>query len=161
MEPSIEQAVLLRQENKPQQALEILHSLLESEPDNPLVHYQTAWTHDSMGQESDAIGHYEKAVALGLSGEPLRGALLGMGSTYRCLGQYERSLEVLNKAVDEFPDDRALQAFRALTLYNLGRCQASVSALLLMLLDTTDDPQLKAYERALRFYADKLDQTWS
>lgn len=137
----------------------ILKALLQSHPDDPDVNYQIAWTYDSMGKESEAVPYYERAIANGLV-EDRSGAILGLGSTYRCLGLYERSLEVLDHGIEEFPDDRAMKVFRALTLYNLGRSEESVGQLLIQLIDTTADHSIITYERALRFYSDKLNQTW-
>lgn len=112
-----------------------------------------------MGKESEAVPFYEKAIANGLK-EDRSGAMLGLGSTYRCLGDYEKSLKVFDQAIQEFPANRPLQTFRALTLYNLGRNEESVSQLLIQLLDTTQDPSIKSYEKALRFYSDRLNETW-
>ena len=67
---------------------------------------------------------------------------------------------MFDQAVVEFADDRSLKVFRALTLYNLGKAEDSVSELLVQLLDTTNDQSIKAYEKALRFYSDKLNETW-
>jgi len=45
----------------------------------------TLWT------ESDAITYYEKAISNGFS-EDRSGAMLGLGSTYRCLDEYTMRL---------------------------------------------------------------------
>lgn len=155
----IEKAIQLRNDKKPEMALAILEVLLRTHPDDPNINYQIAWTHDFMGNESMAVTFYEKAIDSGLS-EDRAGAFLGLGSTYRCLGEYEKSVNVFDKALSEFPDDRALKVFRALTLFNLGRSEESVSQLLIQLIDTTQDKSIKSYERALRFYSDKLNETW-
>ncbi len=131
------------------------------EPDHPVANYQAAWTCDSMGKEGDAVPFYERAIAKGLSGEDLRGSFLGLGSTLRCLGKYTESLEVFERGVLHFPTDRALKIFKALTLYNLGQYAESFETLLLQLIETTSDPDLQRYAKALRFYSDKLDQTWT
>lgn len=153
------QAVELRKQNKPAEAMSLLESLLQAHPDDPDINYQLAWTCDFMGKESEAIPYYEKALANGLR-EDRSGAMLGLGSTYRALGEYENSLRVFDQAVHEFPENRALKVFRALTLYNLGRAQESVSQLLLQLIETTEDGSIKSYDRALRFYSDKLNEVW-
>ena len=153
------EAIALRKSNKPEEAELILTSLLQAYPDDPDVNYQMAWTCDFMGKESAAASFYEKALANGLK-EDRHGAYLGLGSTYRCLGEYKKSLNVLDEALKEFPEHRDLKVFRALTLYNLGQAEASVSELLIQLLDTTQDQSIKSYERALRFYSDKLNETW-
>jgi tetratricopeptide (TPR) repeat protein len=160
MKSEIGKAIQLRKENKTEQALIVLAELLKSNPDDPTINYQMAWTCDFMGKESEAVPFYEKAIANGLSGEDRKGAMLGLGSTYRCLGEYQKSVKVFDQAVKEFAEDRSLKVFRALTLYNLGKAEKSVSELLVQLLDTTNDQSIKAYEKALRFYSDKLKETW-
>jgi tetratricopeptide (TPR) repeat protein len=155
----IAEAIQLRQNNKSEQALEVLEHLLRQYPEDPGVNYQIAWTFDSMGKESDAVSFYEKALANGLA-DDREGAFLGLGSTYRCLGDYKNSKRVFDQALDEFPKNRALQVFRALTLNNLGEHREAVSGLLIQLLETTNDANIKSYNKALLFYSDKLDETW-
>ncbi|WP_413289217.1 tetratricopeptide repeat protein [Bdellovibrio sp. HCB337] len=159
MKTKLEEAKQLRKNNKPEEAMKILKSLHESHPTDPDVNYQLAWTCDFMGNESAAVPYYEAAIAHGLA-EDRQGAFLGLGSTYRCLGEYEKSLKTFDKGIQEFPEDRALKVFRALTLYNLGKFHDSVGELLIHLIDTTSDGNIKQYDKALRFYSDKLDETW-
>lgn len=160
MEDKLLKAIQLRKDNKPEQALTFLAELLESSPENPTFNYQMAWTCDFMGKEREAVPFYEKAIAHGLSGDDRKGAMLGLGSTYRCLGEYQKSLKVFDQAVIEFSDDRSLKVFRALTLHNLGKSEEAVGQLLVQLLDTTEDKSIKSYDKALRFYSDKLSETW-
>src|SRR5260221_14700897 len=62
-------------------------ALLAEHPDDTVLNLQAAWTHDTMGLEVEAVPFYERAIAAGLDGEDLRGALLGLGSTYRVIGR--------------------------------------------------------------------------
>lgn len=156
----IDEAIQCRKNDEPERALEILKTFLQEAPEHPQANYQAAWTCDQMGKESLAAPYYEKAIENGLTGEERRGALLGLGSTYRCLGEYQKSLNTFDRAIKEFPEDRAFKVFRALTLYNLGESSEAVGELLVQLLETTKDEGILAYEGALRFYSDKLDQTW-
>lgn len=160
MKSELENAIQLCKDDKPEEAFKILFCLLESNPNDPILNYQAAWTCDYMGRESEAAPYYEKSIENGLSGDDLRGALLGLGSTYRCLGEYSKSLKYFDRGISEFPQDRSFKVFRALTLYNLGNYGKSVSDLLILLLDTTSDKEIKSYEKALRFYSDKLSETW-
>lgn len=156
----ISRAAQFRRDNEPEKALEVLFELRKPSPDNPEINYQIAWTYDSMGKESDAVPFYEEALAKGLFGNDREGAFLGLGSTYRCLGEYKKSQAVLERGVAEFPDSRALNIFYALTLYNCKKSAEAIGILLNQLLDTTGDSKIKSYDRALRFYADKLDEVW-
>lgn len=133
-----------------------LKALDQRFPNVAEINYQLAWTCDVLGREAEALPYYEKAVALGLPENELSGALIGLGSTLRNLGQLERSAEVLRSGQAQFPDNREFDAFLALTLHDLGRHGEALKLTLEALCDTTEDPGLTAYQRALRFYAGKL-----
>ncbi|MES3037642.1 MAG: tetratricopeptide repeat protein [Bdellovibrionota bacterium] len=160
MKEDLQRAIALRKDGHSGEALVILSVLLQNHPEDPTLNYQTAWTYDSLGKEREAVPFYEKALAIGLSSEDRKGALLGLGSTCRCLGQYQKSSDVFSRAIKEFPEDRSFKVFNAITLYNLNQSREAVSQLLIELIETTSDPSIKKYEKALRFYSDKLDQTW-
>jgi len=138
------------------QVLQRLQELDRRFPNVAEINYQLAWTCDVLGRENDALPYYEKAVALGLPENELSGALLGLGSTLRNLGQPERSAEVLRSGRAQFPDNREFDVFLALTLHELGRHGEALQLVLEALCDTTEDPGLTAYQRALRHYAGKL-----
>lgn len=141
------------------QVVQVLRQLKELDAQFPNVaeiNYQIAWTCDVLGREAEALPYYEKAVALGLPANELAGALLGLGSTLRNLGQLERSAEVLRSGQAQFPDNREFDVFLALTLHGLGRHAESTKLLLTVIADTSEDPGLTAYQRAIRFYAGKL-----
>ena len=107
-------AIQLRESENHEEAHQILLALHAEFPEDPQVNYGSklpcAWIHNLLGLEKEAIPFYEKAVQTGLRGNDLKSAQLGMGSTDRCLGEYQKSIET--------------------------------------------------YQRAIRFYSDKLDQTW-
>lgn len=159
MKQTINQAIAIRKEGNSEAALRLLLPLLKEAATDPFLNYQIAWTFDSLGKESEAAPYYETALKNGLA-EDREGAFLGLGSTYRCLGEYDKSIKIFDRAIEEFPKSRSLKVFRALTLYNLSRSEESVSELLIQLLDTTKDSEILSYEKALRFYSDKLNQTW-
>lgn len=154
------EAIALRKDKKPEEAILILKSLVQEYPKDPEINYQMAWACDFSGKESEAVPFYLAALSNGLQ-DDRQNAMLGLGSTYRSLGEYEKSIEIFDQAIKEFPENRPLKIFRALTLYNLGRFEESVSQLLIQLVDTTSDESIKSYERALRFYSDKLNETWT
>lgn len=154
----LEEVKEARAEKSLAKALAICEAERARRPNDGQIHYQIAWCHDSLGKERDAAPAYERAIELGLPEEDLRSAYLGLGSTFRCLGEYERSRAVLEKGISLFPDERALKVFLALTLYNLGDADRSMEILLRELTETTGDESIKKYGRALLFYSDKLDQ---
>jgi tetratricopeptide (TPR) repeat protein len=91
MDERLAAAVRLREAGELEPARKALLQLAAEHPDDAVVQYQTAWAHDAHGLEAAAVPFYELALELGLDGEDLRGALLGLGSTLRTLGTSRRS----------------------------------------------------------------------
>ncbi|MDQ5979044.1 MAG: hypothetical protein QG602_2018 [Verrucomicrobiota bacterium] len=141
------------------QAAAILPRLQQLDARHPNVaeiNYQLAWTCDVLGREVAALPYYERAVALGLPKNELAGALLGLGSTLRHLGQFERSAAVLRSAQLQFPENREFDAFLALTLHAEGKPGEALRLALETLCDTSEDPGIRAYQRALRHATSRL-----
>jgi predicted Zn-dependent protease len=154
------EAVQLRESGDLERAREQLLGLRAEFPEDAQVAVQTAWVHDSIGYEAEAVEHYEAAIAGELSDDELRGALLGLGSTYRTLGRDGDSDRILRQGIERFPDFKALRVFHAMTLYNLGRPRDAIEQLLKLLLETTADPSILRYQRSLGAYAEDLDRSW-
>ncbi|GAV15522.1 MULTISPECIES: tetratricopeptide repeat protein [Paenibacillus] len=160
MESTYEEAVQLRAQGQAGQAITIFAQLLEKDPNNAELLYQMACAHDNLGLEKQAVPYYVAALRNQLGESHRPGALLGLGSTYRTLGQYEDAKEILAQGVSEFPNHRELKVFYAMALYNVGEHAEAMKLLLTELVDTTNDAGIASFEKAIRFYADKLDQIW-
>jgi tetratricopeptide (TPR) repeat protein len=156
----LRRAVSLREADRTELARELLLTLRERFPDDVEVAYQTAWAHDKLGLEAEAVPHYERSLATdGLSAADRLGAFTGLGSTYRVLGQYQAALATLRRGLEEFPGDGGLTTFMAMALYNIGEARESVSLLLRLLAATSSDEQVQRYRRAIELYAGDLDAT--
>ena len=153
-------AIKLRESEKHEEARQLLLELHSEFPEDPQVNYQCAWIHDLLGLEREAIPFYEKAIETGLSGDDLKSALLGMGSTYRCIGEYQKSIETFQHALTLFPGSQEFNVFLAMAYYNIGEHSKAMELLLNSLAETSSDEGILRYRRAIRFYSDKLDQTW-
>jgi len=160
MKEKLELALQLRKDKKLEESNKILVKLASEYYENPIVQYQCAWSFDILELEREAIKYYEKSIELGLEGANLQGALLGLGSTYRTLGKYRKSKEVFEKGMKIFPKDKSLETFYAMTLYNLGNASKAMEILLNQIAETSVDENIKAYNKAIKFYADKLDKIW-
>lgn len=156
---SIEKAVELRKEGKLEESNEILINLVKEFPDDAIINYQCAWSFDVLEKEVEAIEYYEKAINLGLPNEDLKEAYLGLGSTYRTIGEYEKSKKIFESAMAKF-DDNSLKVFYAMTLYNLGEHSSSMEILLKIISETTNDNSIIGYSKAIEFYSDKLDKVF-
>lgn len=156
----LEAAIKLRAEGKLKESNRLLINLVKEFPHKAQVNYQCAWSFDVLGLEREAIPYYEKAIELGLPEDDLKGAFLGLGSTYRTLGEYEKSRDVFLKGLEVFPEDNAIKTFHAMTLYNLGDYSEAMKILLINLAATSADENIKQYEKAIRFYAEDLNKIW-
>ena len=157
---ALDKALELKSAGKLEEAKETLISLTKEHPDNSLINYHCACCHDSLGLEADAVPYYEKAISLGLPEFELQGAFLGLGSTYRTLGKYAQAKKVFENGQYKFPDNRALQIFYSMTLYNLRNYSKAMELLLKNIAETSNDENIKSYKMAIEFYSDKLDTIW-
>ena len=157
---TLERAIALRESGDVERARQMLLGLVSAEPQNATIHYHCAWAHDKLGLEKEAVPFYEKALALGLGAAERRGALLGLGSTYRTLGRYDDAAAILQKAADEYPDATEFRVFLAMALYNTHQHESAMTHLLNIIADTSNDPSIQRYAHAIHFYADKLNTIW-
>lgn len=160
MEKDLDKANDLRKKGNYIESNEILLKLVQEFPDHASINYQCAWSFDLLGEEAKAVPFYEKGIRLGLPSKELEGALLGLGSTYRTLGKYKKSKKTLLKGIELFPNNKAIQTFYSMTLYNLNEHGEAMELLLNCLIETTSDAEIISYKKAIEFYSDKLDEVW-
>lgn len=156
----VQQAIHMRNEGKLQDSNELLLRLIAQLPDDAYINYQCAWSFDVLGQESKTVPYYEKAIQGTLHDDDLANAYLGLGSTYRALGEYENSKLTLEKGLMKFPHNLAIQVFYAMTLFNLNEHERSMEVLLKILATTSSNLDIQNYKRAIAFYSDKLSEVW-
>ncbi|MEN3031825.1 tetratricopeptide repeat protein [Chromobacterium amazonense] len=161
MHIALENIRKLQHNGQPEQALQQAQELLRQQPQHADLHYLAASLYDGRGEEAAAIPHYLQALELGLSGHDAASAWLGLGSSYRALGQYREAEQALLEGLHHFPEDKALQTFLAMVQYNLGKSKPAVASLLKLLAQTSGDEDIRRYEQAIRFYAQDLDKTWT
>ncbi|MEV7278958.1 tetratricopeptide repeat protein [Streptomyces sp. NPDC093111] len=155
------EAIGLRERGSREEARDRLLVLSARHPADPEVAYQTAWAHDVLGLEAEAVPYYEKALAAGVDGlgaEERRGVFLGLGSTYRILGRHEEAVVTLRRGTEEYLEDGSLRAFLAMALYNTGHHHDSTRLLLRLLAETSTDPFVREYREAIECYAEDLDR---
>ncbi|HEY9723133.1 MAG TPA: tetratricopeptide repeat protein [Oscillatoriaceae cyanobacterium] len=138
-----------------------LLALVRRNAGDPLIHYFCACQHDGMGLETEAVPLYEQALALGLPEPKREAAMTNLGSTYRCIGEYERAEAVLKQATETYPKNGAVRALLAITLYNRKKHREATELLVQELVRSSEDPHIRAYSKPLSFYADHLDDIWA
>ncbi|WP_176584467.1 tetratricopeptide repeat protein [Priestia megaterium] len=160
MNNKLDKALALRKNGNHTESNELLSELVKEFPDDALYNYQCAWSFDILGEEEKAVPFYENAIKIGLPSKDMEGAVLGLGSTYRALGEYEKSKDIFVKGTELFPDNHVIKVFYSIVLYNLKEHSKAMELILKCLLNTTNDNEILSYKKALHFYSDKLDQTW-
>lgn len=143
-----------------ERARTLLLALSAFYPEDAEITFQTGVAHDNLGLEREAVVFYVRAMAQGLSGPDLERASLGLGSAYRGLGEYQLAEETLRRGMKEFPQNRPLQVFLAMALYNTRRHKEAMELLFTNLMETTADESLLYFKRPISYYAAHLDETW-
>jgi tetratricopeptide (TPR) repeat protein len=156
---TLKKAIELREKGHGEEAIVVLKKMLETAPSDAQLNYQCAWCHDVLGLEKEAIPYYEKAIACGLPDDDAKEAYLGLGSTYRTVGEYEKSESTLTEGLERY-EDNAIRTFLAMAKYNLGKHDQAMEILLSLLANTSDDPSIKSFRKAIAYYSDKLDVKW-
>lgn len=157
---NIETVRVLRREGKHEEARVLAAELAPRSPQDAELQYEAASVHDYLGREAEAIPFYMAAIAGDLPPESLRGAYLGLGSTYRTLGRYIEAKATLVEGLVRFPDANEMKVFLAMVLYNLGEGKQAIESLLLILAETTSDVNLQPYRRAIELYAQDIERSW-
>ena len=60
----------------------------------------------------------------------LCGAYIGLGSTYRCIGEYDKAITVLETGLQQFPDNDVMKVFLSLAKYNVNDHESAMKLLL-------------------------------
>jgi tetratricopeptide (TPR) repeat protein len=150
----------LRANGNHAEARELLVALAAQSPNDAELQYEAACVHDFLGEEASAVTYYRAALLGPLSEEHLRGAYLGLGSTYRALGRYTEAEATLRQGVERFPEANEIKVFLAMALHNLGQSKAAVECLLAVLAQTSSDNEIQAYRPAIALYAQDIDRIW-
>jgi tetratricopeptide (TPR) repeat protein len=156
----LEEARKLRDEDELEASQEILLTLLEENPDDATVLYEVGGSYDVLGEERDAIPYYEQAIDAGLAGDDLQECLICLGSCNRVIGEFEDAVEALETAVSEFPENKSGHVFLALSYYSNDQKEEAMRTLMEVLLETTDNEDIKAYADVFEFYKDNLEEVW-
>lgn len=166
-EEVIKMAVELREKGREEQnqdliqeSRKMLFELLKKDINNPEINYHIGVTFDNSGYTKDAIPYYERAIEYGLNMIDLERCYLGLGSSYRLLGNYEDAKKIYELAVKEYPQNRAIQTFLSITYYNLGEYKRAMELALGNLIETSNDEKIKFFSRPLKYYSEHLDEIW-
>jgi len=159
MNQALHNAIQLREKGQYEAARTELIRLVQQEPNDPAINYQCAWAHDNLGLEHEAIPFYERAIEAGLPDDDCQNAILGLGSSYRCVGEFAKSVAILRQGAQRFPANKSLQVFLALSLHSAGQHAEAVAILLQHLAETSSDESINKYKRAILHYSDELQKS--
>jgi tetratricopeptide (TPR) repeat protein len=143
----------LAQQGSTDDVIAYFERLVAQFPDEARAHYELACARDRADREVEAVAAYRAAMQLGLSGDELRSAYLGLGSTLRNVGEYAESLQLLTEACARYPGYAPLRLFLALTQCSAGQERQAVIQLMDYICEHID---LDGYDRALNYYRNEL-----
>ena len=155
-----EQVRSFRRAGKHEEACTLAVALAARSPEDTALQYEAACVHDFLGREAQSVPYYLAAIAGTLPPEQLRSAYLGLGSTYRTLGQYAEAERTLRDGLARFADAAELKTFLAMALHNLGQSKQAVEMLLTVLAQSSADAHIQAYREAILFYAQDIERSW-
>lgn len=155
---TIEQAKTWRQDNQLEESQQLLLELLQQYPKDAQVLFEVGGSYDVLGEERQAIPYYRQAIETGLKGSDLQECLVCLGSSLRVTGAFAEAVEVLEEAVERFPNKNSGKLFLALTYYSQEQYEEAMRLLLTVLLETTQDEDVLAYSDALHYYKDNLNE---
>jgi thioredoxin-like negative regulator of GroEL len=158
LEQAIKQGYEKRDRDNMAPTIEHFEDLLARHPNHPVLVFEVAGAYDTDGQEERARVLYERALELGLAGDPLRRCLCQYGSTLRWLGRLEDSIAVLERGRRDFPDSDAVRIFLALTLNEAGRSDAATAELLTVITSHSEVTDLGHWASGLRGLARWLSE---
>ncbi len=153
-----EKAMELKQNGHLEKSRNLFLQAVNEEPENAEYNFFCGQVHDAQGLEQEAAHFYEKAMEKGLADDLLKDAYVCLASTYNVLGKSGKSLELLETGEQRFPHYLPIQVFKSLTLHKLHRHSQALGKLLNVLTETTGDKGIKAYSRALKYYAEQLER---
>jgi tetratricopeptide (TPR) repeat protein len=137
--------------------LDQLKTLDQRHPNVAEIAYQLAWTLDTLGRDAEARPHYDRALALGLPPNEHSGALIGLGTVCRNLGELDAAAEALESGQRHFPEQPEFDAYLALVRHDQGRHAEALQLAMNALLDTSEDPGITARQRDLRHFVSQLN----
>jgi len=126
--------------------------LLKTYEQNCFVNYHYAWLQDLQGNEEKAIKHYLLAIGNGLKNKELADCMFGLGSSYRMIKEYDKSIEIYENAINLFPKNEELKLFLSFTYFDKGNHQKAFVLLLETLAKTNKNKGIEQYETAINGY---------
>ncbi len=146
----------LSRDGRGEAAIVHFQRLVERYPHEPRAHFALAGAFDHEGREAEAVAPYRRAMELGLAGDEVPRWYVQLGSTLRNVDRAAEAVDLLTEGRGRFPDDAPIRIFRALALHSADRCDEALVELLDLLLTNPSAPDLRGYERAIRYYTDEL-----
>lgn len=139
-----------------EERLEYFGEIYRRFPKNPRLSYEYGGVFDYLGIEEKAIPLYNEAIEGGLSGSFRIKALIQLGSSYRNVGRYRESQEVLEIALRESENDPAAVIFLSLTLLSSGK-SSEAALLALRHIYNGDGELLHRYRKPIGSYLKEIE----
>lgn len=118
----------------------------ESSPTNVLAQMAAAYACEAAGHQEAALSYYRRAWALHPPEPQARTFAVHYGSALAHSGLWADAREVLEVALDRWPEDRALKCYLTLALHHTGDAEAALGELMGVVLGFAEQcPDLVPY----------------
>jgi tetratricopeptide (TPR) repeat protein len=134
--------------------ISLLTQVLSSEPTNGEAWFDVASCHDFLGEELLAEPAYEKALQIGAGQLPIEKRprlFVQYGSTLRNNSKAQKALEIFEQGIKLYPEYAALKAFKALTLFRVGRFKESSQSMAQAIIQSRQNGW-DGYDKAITYY---------
>ncbi|TFD70908.1 tetratricopeptide repeat protein [Cryobacterium gelidum] len=159
LDEELDRIFTVRDRNNIQPTIDALLPILAEHPADARVLYEVGGAYDTAGKEQTARSFYEQALQVGLSGDLLRRCYVQYGSTLRNLGEFARSVEVFERARQDFPDSPSLAVFQAISFHASSRFDEAVASLLEVVVEGVESPDIEPYKPSIRGTACRCHST--
>ena len=152
---AIAEAALLRKANQPQAALDLLDALLEKQPDNPELLYETALLAERLDQMEIMERRLRRLIEL----QPENGqAYNALGYSFADRGiQLTEARELIEKALALMPNDTFILDSLGWVLYRQGDLPGGLAALE-RAYGMRDDPEIAAHLGEVLWFMNRKDE---
>jgi len=138
----------------PEMFLKKFREVFEEYQENTIFLFEYANALDFMGNETEAIPLYQKAIKLGLTGKVKTQAEIQLGSSLSVTGANESAIAILSRVQEETGDPAAL-AFLCIALFRYGEFKKSLKTALGFIL-SVNQGLMPEYKGALSKYIDEI-----
>ncbi len=157
IDQDLEEIERLREAGNHEARCALALSVVSRYPNEARAHFAAACAQDRLGNDVEAIKHYEHTLRLGVPEKDKFDLTISFASSLRNIGREVESIALLSTALQEHPRSPAIMAFLSLALHGSGQSDAALALMLKAALTAASVHGMDGYERALAEYQEEME----